>query len=404
MLRKVLFTLSTIGFMAINPPSAEAQDVTAAASSGAAAAAAPTEVPQSVSPAQSPITHHLPQFMGPDTIADLVDQAAPAVVNIVCSSHITRDQVTRMKLDQRGREDGVRKLRKHFGLDIPSDEIGNTIKTTGAGVLVRSDGFILTSLHVVKNAEEIKVTLKDKRSYDAKVIGRDSYTDLAVIKIEAVGLPTVKFADADKLRLGQWVVAIGNPYAYENSVSEGLVSGLHREAKNFSEAFGARSGALTFIQTDVPLNPGSSGGPLLNMQGEVIGINSFVRDEAQNIGFAIPSNTAKRIGEELMAKGAAPHPYLGVEMRDPSEMPEGAGIISGVEITKVKVPSPASNGGMQVGDLIVEMDSTIVHTPKDVSQVIANHSIGDHINVHIKRAGADKHINIKVENLPEDLD
>ena len=401
MLWKVLFTLSTVGFMAINPASAETQEVTAAATTGAAAVAGPAEVPQSTAPAQSPLVHQLPQFMGPDTIADLVDMAAPAVVNIVCSSHITRDQVTRLKLDQRGREDGVRKLRKHFGLDVPSDEIGNTIKTTGAGVLVRSDGFILTSLHVVKNAEEIKVTLKDKRSYDAKVIGRDSYTDLAVIKIEALGLPTVKFADADKLRLGQWVVAIGNPYAYENSVSAGLVSGLHREAKNFSEAFGARSGALTFIQTDVPLNPGSSGGPLLNMQGEVIGINSFVRDEAQNIGFAIPSNTAKRIGDELMAKGAA---QLGVEMRDPSEMPEGAGVISGVEITKVKVPSPASNGGMQVGDLIVEMDSTIVHTPKDVSQVIANHSIGDRINVHIKRAGADKNINIKVENLPEELD
>ncbi len=346
----------------------------------------------------------LQKIFGPDTIADLVDQVAPSVVNIVCTSLISHDQAARMKLEQRGREDAVRKLRKHFGLYVPTEQVGNQIRTTGAGVLVRSDGYILTSLHVVRDAEEMKVTLKDGRSFDARVIGRDGFSDLAVIKIDTVGLPTAKFGDDKHLRLGQWVFAIGNPYAYENSVSAGLISGLHREAKNFTPAFGARTGALTFIQTDVALNPGSSGGPLINFQGEVIGINSFVRDEAQNIGFAIPSNMAKRIADELMSKGSAPHPFLGVEMRDSEEMPEGAGVIKGVEVTKVKVPSPADKAGIQVGDLIVEIDSERILSPKDVSRVVAAHLIGDRMNVTVHRAGSSKKISVKVEGLPEEFD
>lgn len=345
------------------------------------------------------------QFLGPDTIADLVDQVAPSVVNIVSTSSISRDQVMRLKLEQRGRDDSVRKMRRHFGMDAPSEAVGNQTRTTGAGVLIKSDGYILTSLHVVRTAEDIKVTLKDGRKFDAKVIGRDTFTDLAVLKIPAMGLPTAKFfGDQNKLRLGQFVIAIGNPYAYESSVSAGIISGLHREAKNFTPAFGARTGALTFIQTDVPLNPGSSGGPLINLQGEVVGINSFVRDEAQNIGFAIPANTAEKIGEALMAKGSASHAYLGVEMRDPSEMPTGAALVHGVEVTKVTIPSPANSAGIEVGDLIMEMDSTPVETPKDVSRVVAGHSAGEQISIRLKRAGNDKSVSVKVENLPEDFD
>ncbi|MBX9686020.1 MAG: trypsin-like peptidase domain-containing protein [Candidatus Obscuribacterales bacterium] len=344
------------------------------------------------------------QAFGPDTIADLVEQVSPSVVNIVSTSNLSREQLSRLRVE-RSQNDSVRKLRRHFGLDGQyGDESGNQLRTTGAGVVIRSDGYILTSLHVVRNADTVKVTLKDGRSFDAKIIGKDGFSDLSVIKIPVVGLAAAKFGDADKLRTGQWVFAIGNPYAYENSVSAGLVSGLHREAKNFTPAFGARTGALTFIQTDVPLNPGSSGGPLINMQGEVIGINSFIRDEAQNIGFSIPSNLAKRYADELMQKGSAPHPYLGVEMRDPSEQAEGAGLVSGVEVTRVRVPSPANSAGMQVGDLILEMDSASVQTPKDVSDALAAHSIGDQISVKIKRAGQDRSLSVKVGSLPEDFD
>lgn len=354
--------------------------------------------------AEESITGRAPQFLGPDTIADLVDSVAPAVVNIVCTSQISRDQSMRIKLEQRGRDDSVRKLRRHFGLDVPSDEVGNQVRTTGAGVIIRNDGYILTSLHVVRSAEEVKVTLKDGRMFDAKVIGRDSFSDLAVIKIAGTALPVVKFGDPNKLRVGQYVFAIGNPYAYENSVSSGLISGLHREAKNFTPAFGARTGALNFIQTDVPLNPGSSGGPLISLAGEVIGINSFIRDEAQNIGFAIPSNTAQKIGEELISRGNAAHPYFGVEMRDPADLPQGGALVAGVEVTKVKIPSPANSAGVEVGDLIVSIDSTAVRSPKDVSQAVSSHSVGERMNVHVKRAGQDKSLSVKIESLPEEFD
>ena len=357
--------------------------------------------------ADSSKTHRTQQLLAADTIADLVDQVSPAVVNIVCTSAASRAQILRL---QRGTQDPNRKLRRHLGLEGPSEEGGNQIQTSGAGVIIRPDGYVLTCLHVVQNADEIKVTLSDGRKFDARIIGKDGFVDLAVVKIDMPGLPVVKFGDANKLRVGQWVFAIGNPYGYESSVSAGLVSGLHREARKYAPAFGARTGAITFIQTDVPLNEGSSGGPLVNLQGEVIGINSFIRaDErsgahVQNIGFATPSNVVKKAGEELIQRGSAKHAYLGIEMRDPNEMPQGAGLVAGVEVTKVKVPSPANNAGMLVGDLIVAIDSVAVHNPTDVSRIVAAHIIGEHMAVSVKRLGQDKSLSVKVESLPEDSD
>ncbi len=345
-------------------------------------------------------TPHMVQFLGPNTIPDLVEAVSPSVVNIVSTMPMSRDQAARLR-DQRN-ADNARRIRRYFGMD--GDEPGNQVRTTGAGVIIRNDGFILTSLHVVRGADAIRVTLKDGRSYDATVIGRDTFSDLATIKISASGLPTVRFGNADKLRLGQWVMAIGNPYAYENSVSAGLVSGLGREAKAFTQAFGARTGALRFIQTDVPLNPGSSGGPLFNLQGEVVGINSFIRDEAQNIGFAIPSNVARDVGEKLIKQGTVQHPYLGIEMRDPAETPSGAGLTPGVEVTKVKIPSPASTGGIQVGDIIMSIESNQIREPSDVSNMVATRSVGEKLNIVIKRNGAEKSMVIKIENLPEELE
>ena len=341
-------------------------------------------------------------FIGPDTIADLFDKVSPAVVNIVCTGSATRVQITRV---QSGSDDANHKLKHHLGLERQPEEIGSQrVKTSGAGIIVRSDGYVLTCLHVVQNAEDVKVILSDGRHFEGKIVGRDGFIDLAMIKIESNGLPVVKFGDANKLRVGQWVFAIGNPYAYENSVSAGLISGLHREATSYSQAFGARSGAVTFIQTDVPLNVGSSGGPLLNLQGEVVGINSFIHREAQNIGFATPANLAKKVSEDLILKGSAPHPYLGIEMREQGELVQGPGLLSGVEVTKVKVPSPANTAGVQVGDMILEIDSTQVHVPGDVSRVMSEHNIGEHLNLKVKRGTADKTLSVKVESLPSEFD
>lgn len=398
------------GFSGLYPVRAQSAPGKAAGSVSGVAASGPGSVPESAGTGAVPeaagsgSTRSSGNLMplagfGPETIADLVETVSPSVVNIVSTGSGQRqEQPTR----GRSQEDGVRRIRRQYGVDGQS--ASNQVRTTGAGVLITTDGFILTSLHVVRNAETIKVSLKDGRSFDAKVIGRDGFSDLSVLKIDSFGLPTVKFGNPDKLRVGQWVFAIGNPFAYESSVSAGLVSGLRREARSFTPAFGARTGALTFIQTDVPLNPGSSGGPLFNLYGEVIGINSFVRDEAQNIGFAIPADTAKRIAQELMERGSAPHPYLGVEMRDPSEQMSGPGLVNGVEITKVKIPSPAEKAGLLVGDLILELDTKAVKSPSDVSRIISSHALGDKVSMKINRSGEDKTLSIRVEGLPEEFD
>lgn len=339
------------------------------------------------------------RFFGPDTIINIAREVSPAVVNIVSMTTASRDQVTRMRAE-RSRDDG-RKLRRYFGLD-QGEEPGNQLRVTGSGIVIRADGYVLTTLHVVLNATDIKVTLSDGRSFSARVVGKDGFTDLALIKVDATGLQEAKFGDPERLLPGEWVVAIGNQFGLEHTVTCGLISGLHREAKAFTPSFGARTGAVKFIQTDTPINPGSSGGPLLNLKGEVIGINSFIRDDAQNIGFALPASLAHEVGEKLLRSGAISHPYIGIEMRDPSET---VGVADkGVEVTLVKPASPASSAGLEAGDLIVEVDQSFVKTPNDVSRLVSSHTPGERMTMRVKRNGADRTIIVKVDRLPEEIE
>ncbi|MBY0548121.1 MAG: trypsin-like peptidase domain-containing protein [Candidatus Obscuribacterales bacterium] len=336
---------------------------------------------------------------GANTMIDIAKEVSPAVVNIVS---LTTSSQGRGRVEPRGgsRDDGTRKLRRYFGMDQGED--GNQLRVTGSGIVIRSDGYILTTLHVVQNATEIKVSLADGRSFDAKVIGRDGFTDLALIKVPGTGLQEIRFGDPERLKLGEWVVAIGNQFGLEHTVTCGLISGLHREAKAFTPSFGARTGAVKFIQTDTPINPGSSGGPLLNLRGEVVGINSFIRDDAQNIGFALPASLAREVGEKLMRNGAIAHPYIGIEMRDAIEnAPVDAG---GVEVTLVKPASPASSAGLEAGDWILEVDQFSVKTPGDVSKAVGVHSPGEKVVMRVKRNGSDKTIIVKVDRLPEEVE
>lgn len=338
---------------------------------------------------------------GANTMIDIAQEVSPAVVNIVSMTTATRDQ-SRNRAERGSKDESTRKLRRYFGMDQGEDP-GNQLRVTGSGIVIRSDGYVLTTLHVVQNATDIKVTLADGRSFDAKVIGRDGFTDLALIKIPGTGLQEARFGDPERLRLGEWVVAIGNQFGLEHTVTCGLISGLHREAKAFTPSFGARTGAVKFIQTDTPINPGSSGGPLLNLRGEVIGINSFIRDDAQNIGFALPASLAREVGEKLLRNGAIAHPYIGIEMRDPVESaPVEPG--TGVEVTLVKPASPASSAGLEAGDWIVEVDQFSVKTPSDVSKAVGVHSPGEKVVMRVKRNGADKTIIVKVDKLPEEID
>jgi S1-C subfamily serine protease len=275
-------------------------------------------------------------------------------------------------------------------------------KVTGSGVIVKPDGYILTSLHVVENPIKISVSLQDGRDLDATVVARDRYSDLALLKIDARDLPTVKFANSDTLCLGDWVVAIGDQFGLGHTVTLGLISGLKREAKGFENSFGARTGAVRFIQTDAPINRGSSGGPLVNLKGEVVGICAFIRDNAQNIGFAIPSNLAKDVAEKLTAGGMIQHPYIGIIMKEVGpELPTGPAPQDGVEVVEVKLKSPAYKAGIAPGDSIMEIDASRVNTPDEVSLAVGKRRVGDTLKVMIKRKGDQKMLNVKVEELPE---
>ena len=342
------------------------------------------------------------QFIGPDTIADIATAAAPSVVNITANSNVSREQLSRMKTSGHGKDDS-HKVRRYYGIDsLPGGTDSNdTLKVTGSGLIVRSNGYILTSLHVVENANSVTVTLQNGKSYEGTVTARDRFSDLAIVKIAAADLPVAKFGNPDQLRLGDWVVAIGNQFGLGHTVTHGLISGLEREAKGFEKSFGAKTGAVRFIQTDAPINPGSSGGPLLNLKGEVIGVNTFIRDDAQNIGFAVPANIAREVADKLTSAGEIAHPYIGIVMREPLQQgktPEG------VEVTEVRFRSPAASAGIVPGDVIMEVDHRAVSNSDDISLSVAKRRIGDNIKMKVKHNGADKDLDVKVDRLPDDAD
>ena len=336
------------------------------------------------------------QYIGPDTISDIARAVAPSVVNLTANISVARNTVNRAATPSKTQQD-AKKIRRYYGMDTPNDS--ETLKVTGSGIVVSPDGYIVTSLHVVENAGTVTATLQDGRSFQGNIMAKDRFTDLALIKIPATGLVPVKFGNADGLRPGDWVVAIGNPFGLGHTVTHGLVSGLGREAKGFEKSFGARTGAVRFIQTDAPINPGSSGGPLINLRGEVIGINTFIRDDAQNIGFAIPSNVVREVSEKLVKGGSIAHPYIGITMKD-QKVADGAG----VEVSEVKFKSPAATAGVLPGDVIMLVEGTAASKPEDVSNAVSKHKVGEVVHVKVKRNGADKDFDIQIQPLPEDGD
>lgn len=333
------------------------------------------------------------QFLGPDTIADIADSIAPAVVKIDVSVAPLAGDVRR-KNDRRGTD---RRYRTESQLP--------EAKGTGSGVIIKPDGLILTSNHLVDGAERINVTLQDGRTMQAELLGKDVFSDLAVLKVDAQGLPTITFGLGSRVRPGDWVIAVGNPLGLDHSVTLGIVSALGREQKALN-TFGARSGAVKFIQTDAAINPGNSGGPLVNLKGEVIGINTFINGSAQNIGFAIPAELAYDVSEKLVRFHAIPHPYIGVIMKDVDEQArQTAGLpadLNGVMVESVAPRSPAFMAGMMPQDFIVAVDDRPVKRSDDVSDAVRRHGIGDKINLKVKRGAQDKTIRVQIEQLPDE--
>jgi S1-C subfamily serine protease len=339
------------------------------------------------------------QAIGPDTIADLAAKVSPVVVNIVANTSVGRN---RQPAAGRPMTEQAKRMRRYYGIDTAPPSDNDYLKVTGSGVIVRSNGFILTSLHVVENANSVTVTLQDGRSFEGTVVARDRFSDLALVKVSARDLPVADFGNADQVRLGDWVIAIGNQFGLGHTVTQGIISGIGREAKGFEKSFGARTGAVRFLQTDAPINPGSSGGPLLNLKGEVIGINTFIRDDAQNIGFAIPANVAKDVAEKLANGGDIAHPYIGIVMKE--QDPTKPRSEPGVEVTEVKFRSPAASAGIVPGDVILQIDQAPVDKSDDVSLAVAKCHVGDNIKFKIRHNGAEKEIQVKVDRLPDEAD
>jgi len=312
--------------------------------------------------------------LGPTTIADLVDKAAPAVVNL--------DTVKRQR-------NPMRDLDAFFhgypgtGRGLPSffEQRG-----VGSGFVIDSAGLIVTNYHVTKGVSAITVTFPDGRSFQGKVIGQDPGTDLALVSIQAKGLPTLKFADPRAVRVGEWVVAIGSPLGLSTTVTAGIVSALKRSV--------AISERVEFLQTDAPINPGNSGGPLLNLKGEVIGINTAIAARAQGIGFAIPAETARFVVSELREKGKVERPWMGLFIQVEE---------AGLRVHEVSPGGPASRAGIQPGDVILELEGKKVSEAADVTRALGDRRVGDKVRLAVSRQGRRQQLILVLGAMPPEV-
>ena len=273
-------------------------------------------------------------------------------------------------------------------------------RSLGSGFIISADGYILTNAHVVESADEITVRLTDKREYKAKVIGLDKRTDLGVIRIEASSLPVVRFGDANKLKVGEWVVAIGSPFGFDNSVTAGIVSAKGRSLpqENF----------VPFIQTDVAINPGNSGGPLFNMRGEVVGINSQIYSRTggfMGLSFAIPIDVALDVQKQLRDKGRVSRGRIGVVIQEVTrDIATSFGLdrARGALVNSVEKGSPADKAGVEASDIIVKFDGKSVESSSDLPRIVGATRPGSQAQLEVLRKGAPKTFAITVGELQEE--
>ncbi|MDJ0592555.1 MAG: HhoA/HhoB/HtrA family serine endopeptidase [Pleurocapsa sp. MO_226.B13] len=300
-------------------------------------------------------------------------------------------------------------FRRFFGEDIlPRLPREYRQQGQGSGFIIDSDGILLTNAHVVSKADTVMVTLKDGRTFQGEVRGIDEPSDLAVVKIEGRNLPVAPLGNSSGLQVGDWAIAVGNPLGLDNTVTLGIISTLKRS----SSQVGIPDKRLDFIQTDAAINPGNSGGPLLNERGEVIGINTAIRAEAEGIGFAIPIDTAKAIKDQLARGEKIPHPYIGIRMVDltPEIAKEinrnsNAAItvpeISGVLVVQVMPNSPAKVAGLRRGDVIVTIDGIAVTEADRLQDLIAKSSIGRKLRLKIQRGKQIQQLSVYPKELQE---
>ncbi|MBI5195326.1 MAG: DegQ family serine endoprotease [Nitrospirae bacterium] len=326
--------------------------------------------------------------------SDIVKSVGPAVVNISSTKTIRRNVP----------------LPRMFDFDSPFNDFFEPFRvpkkwkeqSLGSGVIVSSDGYIITNYHVIEKADEIKVTLFDKKDYTGKVIGSDPKSDIAVLSISAKDLPAIKWGDSDELQVGEFVLAFGNPYGLSHTVTMGIISALGRANVGIAEY-------EDFIQTDAAINPGNSGGPLVNIKGELIGINTAIFTKTggyQGIGFAVPSNMVKSVMEHLVKKGKVVRGWLGVTIQEVTpELAKQFGLkdFKGALVSDISKNSPAEKAGLRRGDVILELNGKTIRDVESLRNMVAQSDIGSAIKLLIMRAGKTIQLSATIAELPKEF-
>lgn len=334
-------------------------------------------------------------------ITNIVKEVGSAVVRID-SSRTVETKVPEMFQDPF--------FNNFFGSQMPQVPDKEIQQGTGSGFIIEADGQILTNAHVVDGADTVTVTLKDGRTFEGKVLGTDRVTDVAVVKINANNLPTVAIGNSDTLQPGEMAIAIGNPLGLDNTVTEGIISATGRSAGQV----GIPDKRVNFIQTDAAINPGNSGGPLLNSQGQVIGMNTAIIQGAQGLGFAIPIKTAQRIANQLIASGKVQHPFLGIQMvnltpeiKEQINSDPNSGLSvdedQGILIVRVVPNSPADKAGLRAGDVIEKVDDQVITNADNLQQKVDSVEVGKNLKLELKRHGQTMNISVKTGEYPNEL-
>lgn len=352
------------------------------------AAAAPT-----TSVASAPSVAGLPDF------TDLVEKTGPAVVNIRTTEKAKISQGM-----QGGEDEEMQEFfRRYFGVPIPRQapnpsprgrkpgaQEEEVQRGVGSGFIISADGYVLTNAHVVDGADEVYVKLTDKREFKAKIIGVDKRTDVALVKIESTNLPRLTLGDSNKIKVGEWVIAIGSPFDLDNTVTAGIISAKARETGEY----------LPLIQTDVAVNPGNSGGPLINMRGEVIGINSQIYSRSggyMGISFAVPIDEAMRVSDQLKASGKVTRGRIGVQIGDVTkDVAESLGLskAQGALVQRVEPNGPAEKAGLEAGDIILKFNSIAIERSSDLPRLVGSTKPGTRSTLTIWRKGAQREISL----------
>ena len=355
-----------------------------------------------------PLTPAVAQVRTLPDFTDLVEQVGPSVVNIRTLEKVSAQSDSGGAVDEQMLE-----FFRRFGLPIPNtpniprqtprpnrpapqDE--EQPRGVGSGFILSADGLIMTNAHVVDGADEVIVTLTDKREFKAKIVGADKRSDIAVVKIDATGLPAVKVGDVGRLKVGEWVMAIGSPFGLDNTVTAGIVSAKQRDTGDY----------LPFIQTDVAINPGNSGGPLINMRGEVVGINSQIYSRSggsMGISFAIPMDEAVRVSEQLRASGRVSRGRIGVQIDQVTkDVAESIGLCKsqGALVRAVEAGSPADKAGVEAGDIITKFEGKVVEKSSDLPRMVGATKPGTRSALTVFRRGGYKELTVTIAEIEAD--